>query len=135
MGEDRDIDVRDDNSDESIGRPPKKKSRKCYILSTSEEKFISHLHCCLSMHLGFHAPINDDERCNCPFSITLKQKWHELIKFDSGLHHKFCSSNKKFGRSDLIPHINEKHNDRLGHGIAMYLRPLYGDAFGDGEFI
>ena len=87
------------------------------------------------MHLGFHAPFNDDEWCYRPFSKTLNQKWHELIKFDSGLHHKFCSSNKKFGPSDLISHINEKHNDHLIHGIAMYLRTLFRDAFGDGEFI
>mgnify|MGYP006204889239 CR=1 FL=1 len=72
--------------------------------------------------------------------IVLSQKhstkngmsWWNMIH---GLHHKFCSSNKKFGPSDLISYINKKHNDRLCHGIAIYLRTLYRDAFGDGEFI
>ena len=31
-----------------------------------------------------HAPFNDDEWCYCPFLKTLNQKWHELIKLDSG---------------------------------------------------
>jgi hypothetical protein len=50
----KDIDVRDkDISDESVGRPWKKKNSKPYTLSTSEEKFILHIHSCISMHLGF----------------------------------------------------------------------------------
>ncbi len=73
--EDQEIDVRDDDSDESVGQPRKKRSRKPYKLSTSEEKFILHLHSCISMHLRFHAPFNDDEWCYCPFSKTLNQKW------------------------------------------------------------
>ena len=84
------------------------------------------------MHLGFHALFNDDEWCYGLFLKTLNQKWHELIKFDSGLHHKFCSGNKKCDPSDIISHINKKHNDHLSCGIAMYLRTLYGDACGDG---
>ena len=58
-----------------------------------------------------------------------------MMEFDSGLHHKFCSINKNLSPSDLISHIKEKHNDLLSNGIRMYLESLYGDAFGDGEFI
>jgi hypothetical protein len=57
------------------------------------------------------------------------------MEFDSGLHNKFFSSNQKFRPSDLISHINKKRNELLWNGVTMYLNKLYGDAFGDGEFI
>ena len=87
------------------------------------------------MHLGFHAPFNDDEWYYCPFLKTLNHEGHNIMEFGSGLHHKFCSINKKLLPSDLISHIKEKHNDLLGNNIRMYLKTLYGDTFGDREFI
>ena len=57
-GNDQDIDNRDE-SDETVGRPWKIKSRKSYTLSISEENFISNLTSCISVHLVFHAMGND----------------------------------------------------------------------------
>ncbi len=104
-------------------------------MSTSEEKFISNLPSCMSVHLGFHALCYNDEWCYCPFSKKLNHKWHDMMESDSGLHRKFCSNNKKLGPSDLISHIKEKYIDLLGDGNRMYLKALYGNAFGDDEFI
>ena len=112
-----------------------RKSRKPYILSTSEKKFIWNLPSCILVHLGFHAPCNDDEWCYSPFSKTLNHKRHDMMEYESGLHHKFCSINKKLCPSDLVSHIKDNHNDLLNIGGRMYLKTLFGDAFGDGEFI
>ena len=93
----------DEDSDESVGRPHKKQVLK--VLSTLEQKFILNLNGCLSMHLGFYAPCNDDEWCYCPLSKLSNQKWLKAMKCYSELGAKFCSSNKKFGPSDLVCHI------------------------------
>ena len=42
---------------------------------------------------------------------------------------KLCSSSKKFGPSDLVSHIQEKHKDLLMHGVVMYLNSVFEDAF------
>ena len=92
--------TKDEDSDESVGRPRHKNQPK--ILSKTQEKFILNLHSCLSMHLGFYAPCNDDEWCSCPLSKLANKNWHEAIGFDSDIESQFCSSNKKFGPSDLF---------------------------------
>jgi hypothetical protein len=55
------------------------------------------------------------------------------MEFDSELKPQFCSSNKTFGPSDLVLHVQEKQQDLLGYGVRMYLGNLYGDASGDHE--
>ena len=123
----------DEDSDESVGRPDKKRVPK--VLSTLEQKFILNLNSCLPMHLGFYAPCNDDEWCYCPLSKLSNQKWLKAMECYSELGEKFCSSNKKFGPSDLVCHIQEKHQDLLGRSVIIYLEALYGNKFGQGEFI
>jgi len=49
------------DSDVSLGKLPNKRRKPCTMVSAEEEKFILNLHSCISMHLGFHAPCNDDE--------------------------------------------------------------------------
>lgn len=120
--------VQDSDSDESVG-----KIRYKNKLSTSEGQFIISLPRCIGMHLGFHAPCYDDEWCWCPFSKLVNNKWHQIVGIDSKLEPKLCSSSKKFGPSDLVSHIQEKHKDLLGHGVVMYLNSVFEDAFGDGE--
>jgi hypothetical protein len=120
----------DEDSDESVGRPRHKNQPK--ILSKTQEKFILNLHSCLSMHLGFYAPCNDDEWCSCPLSKLANKNWHEAIGFDSDIESQFCSSNKKFGPSDLFCHVREKHLDLLGIGVRIYLGTLFGNEFGQG---
>ena len=120
--------VQDSDSDESVG-----KIRYKNKLSTSEGQFIISLPKCIGMHLGFHAPCYDDEWCWCPFSKLVNNKWHQIVGIDSKLEPKLCSSSKKFGPSDLVSHIQEKHKDLLGHGVVMYLNSVFEDAFGDGE--
>lgn len=120
--------VQDSDSDESVG-----KIRYKNKLSTSEGQFIISLPRCIGMHLGFHAPCYDDEWCWCPFSKLINNKWHQIVGIDSKLEPKLCSSSKKFGPSDLVSHIQEKHKDLLGHGVVMYLNSVFEDAFGDGE--
>jgi len=124
----------DSDSDESVGRPRKKKT-KMLRMSASEEKFISFLHSCISMHLGFHAPCHDDKWCYCPFLKTINMKWHQAMGFDSKLDTRFCSTNKSFSPSSLISHVQEKHHDILGIGVVMYLKMLYEGALGEGEFM
>ena len=120
--------VQDSDSDESVG-----KIRNKNKMSTSEVQFIMSLPRCIGMHLGFHAPCYDDEWCWCPFSKLINNKWHQIVEIDSKLEPKLCSSSKKFGPSDLVSHIQEKHKDLLGHGVVMYLNSVFEDAFGDGE--
>lgn len=55
------------------------------------------------------------------------------MEIDSKLEPKLCSSTKKFGPSDLVSHIKEKHQNFLGHGVVMYLNSVFEDAFGNGE--
>ena len=120
--------VQDSDSDESAS-----KIRYMNKLSTSEGQFIISLPRCIGMHLGFHAPCYDNEWCWCPFSKLVNNKWHQIVGIDSKLEPKLCSSSKKFGPSDLVSHIQEKHKDLLGHGVVMYLNSVFEDAFGDGE--
>ncbi len=121
--------VQDSDSDESVG-----KIRTKNKMSTSEVLFIISLPRCIGMHLGFHAPCYDDEWCWCPFSKLHNNKWHQIVEIDSKLEPKLCSSSKKFGPSDLVSHIQEKHKDLLGHGVVMYLiNSVFEDAFGEGE--
>ena len=123
------------DSDVSVGRLPKKRSTSHHMVSAAEEKFISSLHSCISMHLGFHAPCNDDGWCFCPLSKTMNQKSHDAMEFDSSLETKFCSSNKLFCPGSLVSHIEETHKDILGTAVALYLNILYENALGDGEFV
>ena len=120
--------VQDSDSDESVG-----KIRNKNKMSTSEVQFIQSLPICIGMHLGFHALCYDNEWCWCPFSKLINNKWHQIVEIDSKLEPKLCSSSKKFGPSDLVSHIQEKHKDLLGHGVVMYLNSVFEDAFGDGE--
>ena len=122
--------TKDEDSDESVGRPRHKNQPK--ILSKTQEKFILNLHSCLSMHLGFYAPCNDDEWCSCPLSKLANKNWHEAIGFDSDIESQFCSNNNKFGPSDLFCHVREKHLDLLGIGVRIYLGTLFGNEFGQG---
>jgi hypothetical protein len=124
---------KDNDSDESVGKTHKKKISKRYIMSTSEGQFIINLPSCVGMHLGFHAPCYDDEWCWCPFSKISNNKWHEGVGIDSKLEPILCSSSKKFGPSDLVSHIQKKHDNFMGHGVLRYLNILFEDAFGDGE--
>ena len=87
------------------------------------------------MHLGFHAPCNDDEWCYCPLSRIANKKWHDAMEFNSNLEESFCSSNKSFCPCSLISHINKAHKDILGNAVAMYLDILYENALAHGEFI
>ena len=121
----------DEDSDESVGRPRHIKQPK--ILSKTQEKFILNLHSCLSMHLGFYAPCNDDEWCYCPLSKIVNKKWHDAMEFNSNLEASFCSSNKSFCPCSPISHIKEAHKDTLGKAVAMYLDILYENALGHGE--
>ncbi len=123
----------DNDSDESVGKTHKKKIRKRYIMSTSEGQFIINLPSCVGVHLGFYAPCYDDEWCWCPFSKISNNKWHEVVGIDSKLEPILCSSSKKFGPSDLVSHIQKKHDNFMGHGVLRYLNILFEDAFGDGE--
>jgi hypothetical protein len=119
--------VQDSDSDESVG-----KIRNKNKMSMSEVQFIMSLPSCIGMRLGFHAPCYDNEWCWCPFSKLRNNKWHQIVEIDSKLEPKLCSSSKKFGPSDLVSHIQEKHKDLLGHSVVMYLNSLFEDAFGDG---
>ena len=130
----QDNDMSEDNdSDESVGKTHKKKISKRYIMSTSEGQFIINLPSCVGVHLGFYAPCYDDEWCWCPFSKISNNKWHEVVGIDSKLEPILCSSSKKFGPSDLVSHIQKKHDNFMGHGVLRYLNILFEDAFGDGE--
>jgi hypothetical protein len=123
----------DEDSDESVSGPCHKNKPK--IHSTTQEKFILNLNSCLSMHLGFYSPCSDDKWCCRPPSKLANKNWHEAMEFDSDLEPKFSSSNKKFGPSDLVCHVQEKHQDLLGIGVRIYLGTLFGNAFGQGEFM
>ena len=125
----------DDDSDASIGRPKKKNRTTPYRLSISEENFISSLHTCISLHLGFYSPFGDDKWCFCPFSDVMNKKWLEVMEFDYHLCHHFCMTAEKFSPGDLISHVKENHKGLLGSGVVMYLQTLYQDAYGTGEFI
>ena len=46
------------------------------------------------------------------------------MEFDSELEPQFYSSNKKFGLSDLVCHVQEKHQDLLGICVRMHLGHL-----------
>ena len=125
----------DDDSDASIGRPKKKNRTTPYRLSISEENFISSLHTCISLHLGFYSPFGDDKWCFCPFSDVMNKKWLEVMEFDYHLCHHFCMTAEKFSPGDLISHVKENHKGLLGSSVVMYLQTLYQDAYGTGEFI
>ena len=127
--------IGDDDSDASIGLPKKKNRTTPSRLSISEENFISSLHTCISLHLGFHSPFGNDKWCFCPFSDVMNKKWLEVMEFDYHLCHHFCSAAEKFSPGDLISHVKENHKGLLGSGVVMYLQTLYQDAYGTGEFI
>lgn len=102
-------------------------------MSVSKGQFIVNLPRCIGMHLGFHVPCYDDEWCWCPFSKLRNNKWHEIVEIDSKLEPKLFKSTKKFGPSDLVSHIKEKHQNFLGRGVVMFLNSVFEDVFGNGK--
>lgn len=124
----------DSDSDVSVGKLPKKRRTPRTMVSEAEEKFVLNLHSCISMHLGFHAPCNDDEWCYCPLSRIVNNKWHDAMGFDSKLEESFCSCSKSFRPCGLLSHIKEAHKNILGSAVSMYLDNLYKNSLGHGEF-
>jgi hypothetical protein len=123
------------DSDVSMGKGPKKRRTPQTMVSKAEEKSVLNLHSCISMHLGFHAPCNDNEWCYCPLLRIVNKKWHEAMGFNSELEESFCSSSKSFHPRNLVSHIKEAHKNILGTAVAIYLDNLNENALGDGEFI